>query len=241
MRKDIHPKYDDTTVTCACGNVMKVRSTASDMVKYLQANLNSDIIDSKLHNAMALAHQSSFKSEEQKTEMALAWHIENGKFLMHNGATGGYCAMSAIDKGNKKGVVVLTNTNENVDAIGLSGLITPSLDEMIHLAREMERQGFTATHQETELPDAQIQIAPGIDFLVDDLSAIEWREAHRACKGMGLRTEIFAEDAVKSGNTEEALKRELSPLSVATHNRSTTPNALLRNSKLESLIFRPFS
>ena len=32
---------------------------------------------------------------------------------------------------------------ENVDVIGLSGLITPSLDEMTHVAREMERQGFT--------------------------------------------------------------------------------------------------
>jgi 5-methyltetrahydrofolate--homocysteine methyltransferase len=31
---------------------------------------------------------------------------------------------------------------ENVDLIGLSGLITPSLDEMVHVAREMERQGF---------------------------------------------------------------------------------------------------
>ena len=31
---------------------------------------------------------------------------------------------------------------ENADLIGLSGLITPSLDEMIHVAREMERQGF---------------------------------------------------------------------------------------------------
>src|SRR5208283_4891597 len=29
-----------------------------------------------------------------------------------------------------------------VDAIGLSGLITPSLDEMAHVAREMEREGF---------------------------------------------------------------------------------------------------
>ncbi len=29
-----------------------------------------------------------------------------------------------------------------VDAIGLSGLITPSLDEMVHVAREMERRGF---------------------------------------------------------------------------------------------------
>ncbi len=30
----------------------------------------------------------------------------------------------------------------NCDVIGLSGLITPSLDEMVHVAKEMERQGF---------------------------------------------------------------------------------------------------
>jgi 5-methyltetrahydrofolate--homocysteine methyltransferase len=32
---------------------------------------------------------------------------------------------------------------ERADMIGLSGLITPSLDEMVHVAKEMERQGFT--------------------------------------------------------------------------------------------------
>ncbi|MCB9036009.1 MAG: methionine synthase [Lewinellaceae bacterium] len=32
---------------------------------------------------------------------------------------------------------------EGADIIGLSGLITPSLDEMVHVAKEMERQGFT--------------------------------------------------------------------------------------------------
>jgi len=32
---------------------------------------------------------------------------------------------------------------EKVDVIGLSGLITPSLDEMVHLASEMQRLGFT--------------------------------------------------------------------------------------------------
>ena len=31
---------------------------------------------------------------------------------------------------------------QNVDVIGLSGLITPSLDEMVHLAKEMEHDGF---------------------------------------------------------------------------------------------------
>nr|WP_279168899.1 methionine synthase [Providencia huaxiensis] len=39
--------------------------------------------------------------------------------------------------------ILKTAREENVDIIGLSGLITPSLDEMVHVAKEMERQGFT--------------------------------------------------------------------------------------------------
>ena len=31
MKKDIHPAYEETTITCACGNVMRVRSTGRDM------------------------------------------------------------------------------------------------------------------------------------------------------------------------------------------------------------------
>ncbi len=38
--------------------------------------------------------------------------------------------------------ILETARAEGVDAIGLSGLITPSLDEMVHVATEMERQGF---------------------------------------------------------------------------------------------------
>jgi 5-methyltetrahydrofolate--homocysteine methyltransferase len=38
---------------------------------------------------------------------------------------------------------ILAEARRNaVDMIGLSGLITPSLDEMVHVAREMEREGF---------------------------------------------------------------------------------------------------
>ena len=38
--------------------------------------------------------------------------------------------------------ILKTAREENVDIIGLSGLITPSLDEMVHVAKEMQRQGF---------------------------------------------------------------------------------------------------
>ena len=38
--------------------------------------------------------------------------------------------------------IIAAAIEHNVDVIGLSGLITPSLDEMVHLAKEMERKNF---------------------------------------------------------------------------------------------------
>ncbi len=38
--------------------------------------------------------------------------------------------------------ILETAINEQADIIGLSGLITPSLDEMVHVAKEMERKGL---------------------------------------------------------------------------------------------------
>ena len=31
MKKDIHPKYEKTTITCVCGNVIETRSTSKDL------------------------------------------------------------------------------------------------------------------------------------------------------------------------------------------------------------------
>ncbi len=39
--------------------------------------------------------------------------------------------------------ILQTAREVNADIIGLSGLITPSLDEMVHVAKEMQRQGFS--------------------------------------------------------------------------------------------------
>jgi 5-methyltetrahydrofolate--homocysteine methyltransferase len=54
---------------------------------------------------------------------------------------------------------------EQADIIGLSGLITPSLEEMAHVAREMERQGFTVPlligGATTSRTHTAVKIAPG--------------------------------------------------------------------------------
>ena len=55
---------------------------------------------------------------------------------------------------------------QGVDMIGLSGLITPSLDEMVHVAREMEREGFELPlligGATTSAKHTAVKIAPAI-------------------------------------------------------------------------------
>jgi RHS repeat-associated protein len=84
---------------------------------------------------------------------------------------------------------------------------------------EYESEFGAVSHPEVALPDARLKVPEGMDSsIIDHLTADEWREAYRACKGMGLRSETFAKDAIKFGNTEVARKKELTPFSVATHN-----------------------
>ncbi|MFN0160969.1 MAG: methionine synthase, partial [Burkholderiales bacterium] len=56
----------------------------------------------------------------------------------------------------------------NADMIGLSGLITPSLEEMAHLAKEMQRQGFTVPlligGATTSRVHTAVKIAPNYGF-----------------------------------------------------------------------------
>jgi RHS repeat-associated protein len=73
---------------------------------------------------------------------------------------------------------------------------------------------------EPELQEARIVPNQTIadDFNIHYLSAEEYREALRACKGMVLRQEIFALDATKQNPTDEERQKQLKPYSVATHN-----------------------
>ena len=96
-----------------------IRSTTTDMVKFLQANMDTN--ESVLNKAMKLSHQVAYKNEGQDFEMGLGWHyVKNGKTIVwHNGGTGGYRAFAGFVEGTNRGVVVLTNSDDGIDAIGL--------------------------------------------------------------------------------------------------------------------------
>jgi 5-methyltetrahydrofolate--homocysteine methyltransferase len=61
--------------------------------------------------------------------------------------------------------ILATAREQQADMIGLSGLITPSLDEMVHVAREMEREGFQVPlligGATTSAKHTAVKIAPG--------------------------------------------------------------------------------
>ncbi len=87
-----------------------------------------------------------------------------------------------------------------VDIIGLSGLITPSLDEMVHVAGEMQRQGFTVPlligGATTSRVHTAVKIAPayqGAVIYVKDAS----RSVPVLSKLLGSQRENFIEDVAE--------------------------------------------
>ncbi|MGZ8919146.1 MAG: methionine synthase, partial [Methylobacter sp.] len=104
--------------------------------------------------------------------------------------------------------ILQTARLENVDIIGLSGLITPSLDEMVYMAKEMERQGFTIPLMiggaTTSRAHTAVKIAPnyhGPTVYVTDAS-----------RGVGVASNLLSDDLkeefVKSVRNEYEEVRE---------------------------------
>jgi 5-methyltetrahydrofolate--homocysteine methyltransferase len=86
--------------------------------------------------------------------------------------------------------ILQTAREENVDIIGLSGLITPSLDEMVHVAKEMKRQGFTIPLMiggaTTSRAHTAVKIEPQYEY-----GAVYVADASRA---VGVATTLLSEE-----------------------------------------------
>jgi len=98
---------------------------------------------------------------------------------------------------------------EKVDIIGLSGLITPSLDEMVHVAKEMEREGFKIPlligGATTSKVHTAVKIAPHYKNAV-----VHVNDASRSVPVVGsLISEELRIDLIKNINADYERLREL--------------------------------
>jgi 5-methyltetrahydrofolate--homocysteine methyltransferase len=96
----------------------------------------------------------------------------------------------------------------NVDIIGLSGLITPSLDEMVHVAREMQRLGFrqplliggaTTSRTHTALKIAPAYEGPVIHVL-------------DASRSVGVASQLLSEEENVSSEFAGSVRKEYDQL-----------------------------
>jgi len=90
--------------------------------------------------------------------------------------------------------ILETAKNENADIIGLSGLITPSLDEMVHVAEEMKRQNFELPlligGATTSKIHTAVKIAPQYDNFV--------RHVNDASRAVGVVSNLLNEESNKN-------------------------------------------
>ncbi len=118
--------------------------------------------------------------------------------------------------------ILRTAREENVDIIGLSGLITPSLDEMVHVASEMERLEFDIPLLIGGATTSRVHTAVKIDQKYHG-PTIHVLDASRAVGVMGSllsldRREAFAEkhreeyDKLRESHADRHAKARILPI-----------------------------
>ena len=116
--------------------------------------------------------------------------------------------------------ILQTASEQKVDIIGLSGLITPSLDEMVNLGSEMQRQGFNIPlligGATTSKAHTAVKIAPSYQ----GNQAIYVADASRA---VGVASKLLSEDNRK--DFIEEIQRDYDAVRLRTANR--TPRGIL--------------
>ncbi len=97
-----------------------LHSTADDLLSFLAANLS--LTKSDLFPAMKRTQTVQRQTGIPNLGIGLGWHIiqkPGTEIVWHNGGTGGYRSFMGFDQKKRSGVVVLSNSSNSVDDIGL--------------------------------------------------------------------------------------------------------------------------
>ncbi|MCC7539715.1 MAG: methionine synthase [Deltaproteobacteria bacterium] len=127
--------------------------------------------------------------------------------------------------------ILRTAIEQKADFIGLSGLITPSLDEMVSVAREMERQGFriplliggaTTSRQHTAVKIAPMYSAPTVHVL----------DASRAVTVVAALADATQRQSLDAQNREE--QERLRALFARKQEKPLVPLTVVRSNRLRA-------
>jgi len=99
-----------------------IRSSMNDMLTFLAANMGVE--ENPIQSAVASSLEPRFTVNE-RIQLGLAWHLirladGSDTLAVHDGGTGGYRSLIAFLRDRKIGVVVLSNSDADVNDPGLS-------------------------------------------------------------------------------------------------------------------------
>jgi CubicO group peptidase (beta-lactamase class C family) len=110
------PIWTDTVLTGA-GSFL---SNASDMIKFIRANLNNN--KTAISKSLIRTHQQQLRGET-----GLGWILPNEidkllgnkNIVWHNGMAGGYSSFIVVDKVNNYGIIILSNQAKDVSKFAI--------------------------------------------------------------------------------------------------------------------------
>ena len=142
-----------------------IRSTVNDMLDYVAAYMG--LKPSPLASAMAMARQDRNDTTIPDMRIGLAWHLmkrPDTVIVWHNGGTAGYHSFVGFDLQKGMGIVILSNSANDIDSIGLH-----FLDERIPLAKiefRKERKEIALEPARLDAYVGEYQLTPTFVLLV---------------------------------------------------------------------------
>ena len=113
--------------------------------------------------------------------------------------------------------ILKTAIQEQVNIIGLSGLITPSLDEMVHVAAEMEREGLNLPLLIGGATTSKLHTALKIEPNYTRGPVVHVLDASKC---VGVASSLLAEDAGKKENFIREIRHQYADIRKARENRN---------------------
>ncbi|MBQ56464.1 MAG: methionine synthase, partial [Pseudomonadaceae bacterium] len=136
--------------------------------------------------------------------------------------------------------ILQTAIAEKCDIIGLSGLITPSLDEMVHVAREMQRQGFTLPLMIGGATTSKAHTAVKIEPKYQNDAVVYVTDASRA---VGVATQLLSKELkaafVQNTRDDYAIVRERTANRSARTERLSYSEAVAKKPQFDWASYQP--
>jgi 5-methyltetrahydrofolate--homocysteine methyltransferase len=117
--------------------------------------------------------------------------------------------------------ILKTAVEEKVDIVGLSGLITPSLDEMVHVASEMQRQGISLPLMIGGATTSKAHTSVKIEPCYDNDATVYVTDASRA---VGVATKLISQEA--KPEFCQSIREEYEKIRIRNKNRRPKSQAL---------------